>query len=105
MKGGAHGVSSLGTPYQQEGCLVMFGKSFGVDTHVEDRIIIIIFSDHIFAFAPSASSLTSLGTSPPVFLPSLHLKIKRPNHRSSLLQSWSSLVMVFFQLRDWTSKH
>jgi hypothetical protein len=64
MKGGAHGVSSLGTPYQQEGCLVMFGKSFGVDTHVEDRIIIIIFSDHIFAFAPSASSLTSLGTSP-----------------------------------------
>ena len=32
MKGGAHGVSALDTPTLEEACLVLFGKSFGVDT-------------------------------------------------------------------------
>ena len=32
-------------------------------------------------------------------------KIKRPDRRSSLLWSWSGLVMVFFRSRDRTSKH
>jgi len=32
-------------------------------------------------------------------------KMKRPDRRSGLLQSWSGLVTVFFQSRDRTSKH
>ena len=31
--------------------------------------------------------------------------MKRPDHRSGLLRSWSGLVTVFFRLRDRTSKH
>ena len=32
-------------------------------------------------------------------------KIKRPDHRSGLLRSWSGLVTVFFRSQDRTSKH
>ena len=41
-----------------------------------------------------------------MFFCSLYISnIKRPNHRSSLLQSWSSLLTtVFFQSWDWTFK-
>ena len=53
---------------------------------------------------------TSLNRSIPVnvnqFFCSLYIsKIKRLDCRSSLLQSWSGLVMVFFWSQDQTSKH